>query len=257
MASPHPFAGKIIAITGAASGIGLSLATYLAVRGATLSLADINSAALAEASSSIRAAAPTVRLSITAVDVRSAASVRAWISGTVEKLGPLDGAANIAGVLNKTRAGGFTAITDVDDEEWDFLLAVNLTGVMYCMREQLKVIRDGGSIVNASSIAGLHGAAGGAAYTASKHGVVGLTKSAAKDPTVAGRGVRVNCFCPAMVQTPMADLTMEIYPDYIPSNPLKRIGKAEEVASLAAFLLGDESRFITGVAYSIDGGELA
>ncbi|KAF2801406.1 NAD(P)-binding protein [Mytilinidion resinicola] len=257
MASPHPFAGKVIAITGAASGIGLSLATYLAIRDATLSLADINDAALATASASILAAAPGTKLITTAVNVRSAASVRAWISGTVEKLGPLDGAANIAGVLNKTHAGGFTAITEVDDDEWDFLLAVNLTGVMYCMREELKVIKDGGSVVNASSIAGLHGAAGGAAYTASKHGVVGLTKSAAKDPTVASRGVRVNCFCPAMIQTPMADLTMEIYPDYVPSNPLGRIGKAEEVASLAAFLLGDESRFITGVAYSIDGGELA
>jgi len=210
---------------------------------------------LTTASASILAKTPDAKILSTAVDVRSASSVATWITSTVSRFGPLSGAANIAGVLNKTRAGGFTHITAVDDEEWAFLLAVNLTGAMYCMREELKNMVDGGSVVNMSSVVGLHGAAGGAAYSASKHGVVGLTKSAAQD--VGGRGVRVNAVCPGMVKTPMADLTMEIYPDYVPTNPMKRIGTAEEVAQLAAFLLGDESRFISGVAYAIDGAELA
>ncbi|OCK83930.1 NAD(P)-binding protein [Lepidopterella palustris CBS 459.81] len=240
MTSSAPFAGKVIAVT--------------AARGATVSLADINASALSAAAEAIKAETASARLLTTAVDVRDRASVAAWIKKTVDEFGPLDGAANIAGVLSKTHAGGFTPISEVIDEEWDFLLAVNLTGVMYCLREEVKVMKDGGSIVNASSIAGLHGAPGGAAYSASKHGVIGLTKSAAKD--VGSRRIRINCFCPAMVETPMATLAMEIYPDYKATNPLKRLGKAEEVARLACFLLGDESRFITGVAYPIDGGEL-
>ncbi|MCJ1298206.1 hypothetical protein MMC08_000995 [Hypocenomyce scalaris] len=155
MASATPFAGKVIAITGAASGIGLATAQYLAIRGASLSLADIQQKALESAAASIKAAAPTAKVLITAVDVRKAAEVREWISTTVNQLGKLSGAANLAGVIGKSI--GLLGVTDLEDAEWDYIMDVNLKGVFHCLRSELKAIEDGGSIVNASSIAGVKG----------------------------------------------------------------------------------------------------
>jgi NAD(P)-dependent dehydrogenase (short-subunit alcohol dehydrogenase family) len=191
MAASLPLQGKVIAITGAASGIGLATAHLLASRGATLSLADLQESALNTAAASISAAYSTPIHSV-ALDVRSASSVDGWISTTVEKFGRLDGAANLAGVIGKSI--GLKGIAEQDEEEWDFVLGVNLTGVMHCLRAQLAVISEGGSIVNAASIAGVMGRKYNAAYAASKHGVVGLTRSAAKE--IGGKGVRVNCIAP-------------------------------------------------------------
>lgn len=184
-------AGKVVAITGGASGIGLATAHLLASRGATISLADVSEQGLHNASQAL-ISQHNVEVLTFALDVRIASQVNAWIEQTVSKFGKLDCAANIAGVIPKSIGVG--GIAEQDDEDWDFIIAVNLTGIMHCMRAQLRVISDGGSIVNAASIAGLMGRPNNAAYAASKHGVIGLTKSAAKE--VGGRGIRINSFAP-------------------------------------------------------------
>jgi NAD(P)-dependent dehydrogenase (short-subunit alcohol dehydrogenase family) len=191
MASQYPFAGKVIAITGAASGIGLETAHYLAHRGASLSLADVQQKELLEAETSIKKELiPTARVLASLVDVRSNLEVEEWTAQTVKEFGKLDGAANLAGIFIEPATG----IKGIDDNIWESVLAINLTGMMYCLRAQLKVISRGGSIVTASSVAGLVGSSQYPAYTTSKHGVIGLTKCAARE--VGDAEVRVNCICP-------------------------------------------------------------
>jgi len=185
--------GKVIAITGGASGIGLATAKLLASRGAKLSLADVQESALQEAASSIKSAGHG-EVHTCVVDVRKAESVEAWVKQVIDTFGQLDCCANIAGVF---RAG--TSIEAENENTWDFMISVNLTGVMHCLRAQLPHMKKGGSVVNAASILGIYGAPGSASYVASKHGVVGLTRSAAKD--VGKRGIRVNCFAPCVFLT--------------------------------------------------------
>lgn len=183
--------GKVIAITGAASGIGLATAHLLASRGAQLSLADVQEAALLKAAEEIQTK-HSVKVHTFILDVRSRESVDSWTASIIITFGKLDGAANLAGVIGKSI--GQVGIQDTDQDEWDFLIGVNLTGVFHCLRSQLGVISEGGSIVNAASIAGLMGRAMNGAYSASKHGVIGLTRSAAKEVGV--RDIRVNCIAP-------------------------------------------------------------
>jgi NAD(P)-dependent dehydrogenase (short-subunit alcohol dehydrogenase family) len=133
---------------------------------------------------------PTARVLARLVDVRSNSEVEEWTAQTVEEFGKLDGAANLAGVFIEPTTG----IKGIDDNIWESVLAINLTGLMYCLRAQLKVISRGGSIVTTSSVAGLVGSSQYPAYTSSKHGVIGLTKCAARE--MGDAEVRVNCICP-------------------------------------------------------------
>jgi NAD(P)-dependent dehydrogenase (short-subunit alcohol dehydrogenase family) len=192
MANPQPFKGKVVAITGGASGMGLATAHYLAERGASLSLADIHRKALDAAKESIENKVPDAKILTTVVDVVKRKQVDDWVASTVSKLGSLDGCVNLAGVIGKSL--GIAKTTELSDEEWDFVLGVNLTGLFYCLRAQMKVISHGGSIVNAASTGGLVGLGQMAAYSTAKHGVVGLTRSCAKE--VGDTEVRVNCVCP-------------------------------------------------------------
>ena len=181
------FEGKVIAVTGAASGIALALTRQLAEEGARLSLADLQEGPLNQLVDELKGEG--VNVIGTKLDVSKSQQVNDWISSTVKHFGRLDGAANIAGIEL-----GFTNIEDLADETWDKMIAVNLSGVMYCVRAELRAMKNGGSIVNAASLAGIMGRPGIGAYSCSKHGVVGLTKTAAKE--VGQRGVRVNAIAP-------------------------------------------------------------
>ncbi|KAF6792637.1 3-oxoacyl-(acyl-carrier-protein) reductase [Colletotrichum sojae] len=243
----NSFQGKVIAVTGAASGIGRGVATYLANRGASLAISDVQVEPLTNLAADVSSLG--VRVIPTVVDVSNPTQVKDWIEQTVKDFGKLDGAANIAGT------GGSTAVPleAQADKDWDLVIGINMTGTMYSMREELKHLTDGGSIVNASSVLGLRSSpsAGGSSYVASKHAVLGMTRQAARE--YGHRGIRVNCVNPGAIDTPMMawakDDTSGIY-----TSPLGRWGQPEDVARLVGFLLGDESTFITGTSIVIDGG---
>ena len=190
-------AGKVIAVTGSASGIGLATAKALFARGACLSLADCWEDALNETRKEIESLRipsssekPTVIATV--VDVSESSQVDSWIEKTVSHFGRLDGAANIAGVMGKNY--GLYNLLHLSNEEWDRITGTNLTGVFYCMRAQLRVLSDGGAVVNAASTSGLKGSPTNSAYCATKHAIIGLSKSAARE--FGGRGIRVNCVAP-------------------------------------------------------------
>ncbi|KEF62061.1 uncharacterized protein A1O9_00033 [Exophiala aquamarina CBS 119918] len=247
---------KVIAITGAASGIGLAVAEMVATLGGKLALADIDEMALHKTVTSLKSQGYTVIGDV--VDVASSNAVDAWIGGVLQQFGRLDGAANIAGVQSS-----FQNVEDFSNDAWDRVIAVNLTGVMYCVRAQIRAMKNGGSIVNAASLAGVIGRPGISAYSSSKHGVVGLTKTAAKEVGV--KGIRVNAVAPGPIATPMLDQMLKgpssssssATTSTYSSLPLKRIGTAEEVAKLVAFLLSDDSSYITGTVVNVDGGAAA
>ncbi|OCK75065.1 NAD(P)-binding protein [Lepidopterella palustris CBS 459.81] len=248
-----------IALTGAASGIGLATAKLLASQNATLSICDYNPTTLAAAVETLSALSPRGASAIhaTVLDVRSSTAVEAWIADTVARFGPLHGAANIAGF--HPLWAGTKGVHEVSDEEWDEVMNINVGGVMRCLRAQLKEGRmgSGGSIVNFGSVAGLVGFEKNTAYAASKHAVHGLTTSVAKE--AAPRGIRVNAVAPGIINTPMVRALetegkgMALETRYI---PLQREGRPEEVAEMVVWLLGEKSSYVTGSVMKIDGGML-
>ncbi|OCK78136.1 3-oxoacyl-reductase [Lepidopterella palustris CBS 459.81] len=243
--TPKPFAHKTIAITGAAQGIGLAIAHYLASRGANLALSDIKRSELEAAHQSLSQAFPDIIITSTVVDVSSTPSINAWIASTLSTFGAFSGAVNNAGIL-----GPWVNITDIKDEDWERVQRVNVGGVMRCLRAELGVIEEGGSIVNLSSVAGLKGCPGLSPYVTSKHAIIGLTKCAAME--AGRRGVRVNAVCPGSIETPML---VEVEAGLkLPPGPLGRGGTPEEVASMVGYLLGPESVYMSGCAIPIDGG---
>ncbi|CAM1506057.1 Fc.00g056980.m01.CDS01 [Cosmosporella sp. VM-42] len=243
--------GKVVAVTGASGGMGLETCKMLAARGAKVSMADVQEQSLFQAATEIEEAGGQVMAQV--VDVTNRASVDKWIQETVQKFGKLDGAANLAGILPK----GFNrdSVEDQDDDDWDRVIGINLTGVMYCMRAELKNMNEGGSIVNASSIAGLQGVPLNSSYGASKFGVVGLTKCAAREAGPS-KNIRVNCIAPGTISTPMYE-QVKVARGGKPIEmiqQIKRDGQPNEIASLVAWLLCDESSYITGQVQQICGG---
>lgn len=168
MPPPNSVSGKVIVITGAASGMGLETSKYLASQGALVSLADVQANALESVAAEIESAGGKVLHRV--VDIRHRAHVDAWLAATVDAFGTIDGAANLAGVIGTQN--GRARVEEVEDEHFDFVMDVNVKGLLNCLRAQIPRMRDGGSIVNASSILGLRGMGKGAAYVASKHAVI-------------------------------------------------------------------------------------
>lgn len=182
--------GKVFAVTGGASGIGLETVRLLISRGASVSVCNIQDIALQDLADSFQHQKDV--LHVQRVDIRKRKEVKDWIKKTIQHFGRLDGAANLTGVIPKSHNIAYLA--DQDNEEWDFVFDINIKGVINCMRAELTHLSKGGSIVNAGSGLSLQGRDAAAAYAASKHAVVGLTSSVAKE--VGAEGIRVNCIAP-------------------------------------------------------------
>jgi NAD(P)-dependent dehydrogenase (short-subunit alcohol dehydrogenase family) len=246
--------GKGVLITGAASGIGRATALEAHAEGARLVLSDVDEGG-GEALATELSGARFVRC-----DVTDEADVQALVKSSVEELGALDGAFNCAGILGTV---GMTVDTELAD--WRRILDVDLTGVFLCVKHELAVMaaQGSGAILNMASAAGLIGWPGASGYVAAKHGVVGLTKSAALE--YAAQGIRVNAICPSYVETPMvADLFDNLLggdpaaPIAARANhPIGRFAAPSEIAAACVWLLSDKASFVTGSAMSVDGGYTA
>ena len=248
-------AGKVALVTGAGSGIGRAVALAFAADGAAVVVSDVSVAGGTETVARITAAGG--RASFVACDVTDEAQVQALVASAVKTYGRLDFANNNAGI-----EGPLSPIPQFEAAAWSQVLAVNLTGVFLCLKHEIPAILaqgTGGAIVNTASLAGLVAAPLSAAYTASKHGVVGLTKVAALE--LARTGVRVNAVCPAFVLTPMVERTAEKVPELksrlANNQPMGRLGTPEEIADAVVWLCSPQATFLTGVALPLDGGATA
>ncbi len=246
--------GKSIVITGGASGIGRATALASSREGARVAIADIDATQGEKVLGEIRGTG--AKGIFVTCDVTRGDDVTKLFARAASELGGVDGAFNNAGI-----EGQLASLAEYDEQVFRRVLDVNIVGVWNCLRAAipLMVARGHGAIVNTASIAGLVGASAFSAYVASKHAVLGLTKSAAIE--YAKAGVRVNAICPGVIETPMltrlADGREELVDALVALKPMGRLGTAEEVAEAAVWLLSDRSSFVTGHALAVDGGYVA
>lgn len=271
MESQH--AGRTYVITGAGGGIGRACAIILGSRGANILCADVNLAGAEETCAMVHEASKRVGIAQPcSVDVTLEKSVDTMIEIATRSFGKLDGAINAAGI-----EGNRACVHESSLDNWERVIGVNATGVFNCMRAEVSAMLQQGafgtaavatsslrsapidllnySIVNISSSAGLAGMPEFAAYSASKHAIIGLTRSAAKE--YASKGIRVNAICPSTTDTPMVARFAERWPEWQASQnasfPVRRIGSPDEVAATAAFLLSADCPMMSGTALTIDG----
>jgi len=246
------FDGRVAIVTGAGSGIGRATAERLASEGARVVCADVNLTGAEETAETIRGASGEARA--VRCDVSDPAAITALVDGAVKAWGKLDVVANVAGI------GGFKRTTEVTLEEWNRMIAINLTGpFLLCQAALPHILAAKGAIVNTASVAGLKSHPYSAAYCASKGGVVLLTKALAAE--YGRKGIRINCVCPGGIETPMINAFQ--LPEGVNQAvlqrlmPLGRFGQAPEVAATIAFLASEDALYINGAAIVVDGGMIA
>jgi NAD(P)-dependent dehydrogenase (short-subunit alcohol dehydrogenase family) len=251
MNNPLDFGGKVALVTGAASGMGLATSRAFAEAGAAIALLDANEEAVRSVAEGLTAAGH--RAIAVRCDVANEAQVASAVEKTVAAFGRLDAAFNNAGVQSP-----ITEMADAGSDEYDRVMDINLRGVWNCMKYELRRMREQGSgaVVNNPSIGGLIGLAGRGTYHASKHGVLGLTKSVALE--YASRGIRVNAICPGTIETPMVTKMLANEPDAMKEImrdvPIGRLGRPEEIAAAVLWLCGPGAGFTVGQALVVDGG---
>jgi NAD(P)-dependent dehydrogenase (short-subunit alcohol dehydrogenase family) len=246
--------GKVALVTGGTSGIGRDTAVLFAKAGAKVIVAGRRELEGNETIELIRTAGGDGLFVKT--DVSKAAEVDGLVQKTVEKFGRLDIAFNNAGI-----EGVWVPIARQTEEDWDSTIDINLKGVWLCLKYEIRQMLKqdgGGAIVNMSSVTGLVGAGGAGAYSASKHGVIGLTKSAALE--TAKSGIRINAVCPAVIETPMGKRLFSapaVHKSVLNSHPIGRFGRPQEIAEAVVWMCSDRASFMTGQCLVLDGGFLA
>ena len=246
-----PFTAKIALITGAGSGIGRATALAFAAGGASVVVSDVNEAGGQETVELVRQAGGEAIF--IGADVSKPDEVEALVRESVRHFGRLDIAVNNAGI-----GGAWARTADYPLDDWARVLAVNLSGVFYCMQQEIRqmLVQGGGAIVNVASIAGIRALANAPAYTASKHGVIGLTRTAAQE--YARQKIRVNAVCPVFTRTPLFQGMIEgnarLEERLLGNIPARRFGEAEEIADAILWLCSEGAGFVTGQALNIDGG---
>jgi len=248
MTGSQRFNSKVVFVTGAASGIGRATAIAFAAEGARIAILDRSAGALNAVADTIRKESSEV-LAVPC-DVSEPSQVQAAVEQVIQKFGRLDVAFNNAGVENKA-----ASVHEIELSEWDRIMNINLRGLFVCMKHELgQMVRQGGGVVvNTSSGAGIRGVAGGAAYAASKHAIIGLTRSAALD--YAKQNIRVNAVLPGNIETPMMGrFTGGDIQKAIDLEPVGRLGKPEEIAEAVLWMASDLGGFVTGAATVVDGG---